>query len=169
VQSGHGWEIFSKHLQPEKWPLHPRFDRNKKISAVFGRNIASDRVYAACEYLIAQGQTVCRQAGASLAVLTIPWMIQFDELPWPGTTDTTLEPDLPDRKIGEICTKLGVEFLSGRHHFLRHHYIADEGHLNEEGHQRLAAILTDLYRRHHSSAADATRGGTWALPVLHEA
>ena len=167
LQSDEGWEIFTKHLQPDKWPAHPRFDRNKKISAVFGRNAVSDRVYAACEYLIARGQTVCRQAGARLVLLTIPWVIQFEKLPWRDVIDMTLEPDLPERRIGDICTKLGVEFLSGTQHFVPRHYIPNEGHLNEEGHRHLAMILSDLYRKHQSLMGP--QGDAWPVPILSEA
>ena len=167
LQSGDGWEIFTKHLQPDKWPAHPRYDRNKKISAVFGRNPASDRVYAACEHLIARGQTVCRQAGARLVLLTIPWVIQFEKLPWRGVNDKTLEPDLPERRIGDICTRLGVEFLPGMQHFLPCHYIPSEGHLNEEGHRHLAMLLGELYRNHQPLSR--SQSNSWAVPVFSKA
>jgi hypothetical protein len=164
LESGDSWEIFTNHLQPEKWPAHPRFDRNRKISAVFGRNTASDRVYAACEALIARGEAVCHEAGARLVVLTIPWMIQYEKLPWETVTAETLDPDLPDKKIREICTKLGVTFLSGRQHFTVRHYILEEGHLNEAGHQQLAKIIADLYQQDWSSIS--TQDGALSLPVL---
>ena len=167
LQSDEGWEIFTKHLQPEKWPAHPRFDRHKKISAVFGRNVQSDRVYSACEYLIARGQDVCRRAGVRLVLLTIPWTIQFERLPWHDMNGVTLEPDLPEKRIGEICTKLGVEFLSGTQHFAPCHYIPNEGHLNEEGHRHLARLLNDVYKKDSSSSV--TSGVISVTPVPHRA
>ena len=162
-----GWEIVSSHLQADKWAAQPRYDWNKKVSAVFGRNRASDRVYAACEFLIARGQMACKQSGANLVVLTIPWTIQFDRLPWPGNNDTTVEPDLPERMLGQICTRLGVSFVAGSRHLSKRHYIPHEGHLNEEGHRRLAKVLDDLYRNQTSCVRDAT--WSQSIPVLEEA
>lgn len=155
LQSGEDWEIFTKHLKPEKWPAHPRFDRDRKITAVFGRNMASDRVYKACEYLISHGQALCRRAGADLVVLTIPWTIQYEKLPWAAVNDRTLDPDLPDNKISDICIKLGVEFVPGRQHFSLRHFIPNEGHLNEKGHVHLAKVLSDLYEKHRPSISKA--------------
>jgi hypothetical protein len=162
-----GWEIITSHIQPDKWSAGARYDRNRKISAVFGTNLLSDRVYGACEFLIGRGQTVCSQAGANLVVLTIPWTIQFDRLPWAGVTDATVDPDLPERNIGEMCGRVGVKFVSGRKHFTKGHYIPGEGHLNEEGHRQLAAILHDLYKNQRPVLRDSK----WfrSVPVLEEA
>jgi hypothetical protein len=148
LQSGDDWEIFSKHVQPAKWPLHPRFDRNGKITAVFGTNTTSERVYNACEYLISHGKTLCDQAGAHLIVLTIPWTIQYEKLPWTTSTDKTLDPDLPERKIADICARFRVPFVSGKQHFSLRHFIPNEGHLNEKGHKHLAKIIGEVYQTH---------------------
>lgn len=162
-----GWDVNTSHIQPDKWSAGARYDRNRKISAVFGKNHVSDRVYAACEFLINRGQSVCRQAGANLVVLTIPWTIQFDRLPWGGVTDTTVDPELPEKNIAEICARLSVEFVSGRKHFTTRHYIPGEGHLNEEGHRRLAAVLHDLYKKQRPSPREAK--WSQSVPVFEKA
>ena len=161
------WDIITSHIERDKWSSGARHDRNRKIAAVFGKNHVSDRVYAACEFLIGRGQAACRQARADLVVLTIPWTIQFDRLPWDGVTDETVDPDLPEKNLGEICTRLGVEFVSGKKHFTGQHYIPGEGHLNEEGHRQLAAVLHDLYKNQQPSLRDAKRSRS--VPVLGEA
>jgi hypothetical protein len=162
-----GWEIVTAHLQPNKWAAYPRYDRNKKLSAVFGQNMASDRVYSACEFLIDRGQAVCKQTGANLVVLTIPWLIQFDPLPWDGVSDKTLQPELPDRKLAEICKRLGVEFVPGKQYFTKSDFIPYEGHLNDKGHRRLAVILHDLYQASRASASEPQWSGS--IPVCEEA
>lgn len=150
-----GWDIVTSHVQPQKWSAGARYDRARKISAVFGKNPGSDRVYGACEFLIEQGQAVCKGAGARLVVLTIPWTIQFERLPWGGVSDPTIDPELPDRNIGAICARLHVEFVPGKKHLSMRHYIPGEGHLNEEGHRRLAEILYDLYKHRRQSLQPA--------------
>jgi len=165
--TGGSWEIMTDHIRPEGWFAGARYDRNRKISAVFGKNRASDRVYAACEFLIARGQEVCRRVGASLVILSIPWTIQFDRLPWAGVSDTTIDPGRPDRSIGEICARLGVNFVPGTSHFTEDHYIPGEGHLNEEGHRRLAGILRELDAQHRSIVSKSQ--WTSSSQVLKEA
>lgn len=160
------WDVVTGHIHPDKWPAGARYDRKRKISAVFGKNPVSDRVYSACEFLIRRGQIACRQAGATLVVLTIPWTIQFDQLPWAGVTDQTVDPALPDRKIGDICARLGVEFVSGKNHFTESHYIPGEGHLNECGHRQLARIIQDLYNNQRSTFRDAKRSRS--VPIFGE-
>jgi hypothetical protein len=162
-----GWRIVTSHIRSDKWFAGARYEWNRKISAVFGKNRFSDRVYAACEFLIDRGQTVCEQAGAKLIVLTIPWTVQFDPLPWAGVTDLTIDPDRPEKTIAEICRRLGVEFVSGKTHFTARHYIPGEGHLNEEGHRQLAAILHQLYERQRPSLDGARL--TTTVPVYEEA
>jgi hypothetical protein len=161
------WEIVTSHIGPDKWLSGARHDRNRKIAAVFGKNGMSDRVYSACEFLIASGEEECRRNRADLVVLTIPWAIQFDPLPWSGVPDGSLEADLPERKIGEICARRGVRFVPGTRYFTPQHYIPREGHLNNEGHRRLAMILQDLHQARRSSA----RNADWShsVPVLEEA
>jgi hypothetical protein len=161
------WNIFTNHVQPDKWLAGARYDRNRKISAVFGKNRLSDRTYAACEYLIARGEAICRHGGADLVVLTIPWTIQFDPLPWPGVSDTTVEPDLPERRIGAICAKLGVKFVSGVQHLNGGHYIPHEGHLNNDGHRQLAMILKGLYRQHRCPVQDSS--WSQSVPIFEQA
>jgi hypothetical protein len=157
------WEIVSSHLASKPWAAQPRYDRARKVSMVFGRNPSSERVYSACQYLIARGAAVCREARATLVVLVIPWMIQFDRLPWPGIDDDTVEADLPDRRIGRICEDLGVPCVRASQHLGKQHYFADEGHLNEEGHARLAELLDALHARQRASTPDAVWPGVAVL------
>jgi hypothetical protein len=165
LECGEGWEIYTKHLNREKWPFHPRYDRDRKISSVFGRNAASDRVYDACEYLIERGRAICNHAGAELVVLTIPWTLQYEKLPWTGVTET-IDPDLPDKRFAATCSKLGVKFISGRHFFSLDDYILGEGHLNEKGHRILAALVTRLHEEHCRSMMNDE---AWLAPVSRNA
>jgi hypothetical protein len=58
------------------------------------------------------------------------------------------DPNLPDRKIGEICAKLNLAFLSGKDYLESRDHIPEDGHWNERGHRRMAKLLEALYRDH---------------------
>lgn len=162
-----GWEVITDHIERDRWLSGARHDRNRKIAAVFGKNHLSERVYSACEYLIGRGQAACRKARAHLMILTIPWSIQFERLPWTGVNDPTVDPDRPDKMLSEICAGLGVEFVSGKKYLSREHYIPGEGHLNEEGHRVLAALIRESYLKRLDLGRNEDRSRS--VPVLGEA
>jgi hypothetical protein len=147
------WEIVTSHVGPEPWPCpyRPEITAAEKLAAVFGDNPLSERVYAAAEHLIREGRDLCQRAGAELAVFTIPWAIQLDARAWEGkrresADGASLDRLRPDRRLKEICSRLEVPLVAAREHMRLRHHIPDDGHWNESGHRRVAALLARLYR-----------------------
>jgi hypothetical protein len=152
--NGNGrWEIVSNHLAPVSWPFrHERnFRHEEKVWAVFGNSRLSERAYSACEFLIKEARDICRSADAQLTLITIPWTIQFSTAEWESRVRQFGDPALfdrylPDRRLGEICSQLGVGLICAREHMDPQDHIPGEGHWNKKGHRRVAEILNALYR-----------------------
>jgi hypothetical protein len=151
------WEIVTSHISATPWPCMSsnRQRIEKKWKGTFGTNFLSQRVYDACEFLIEQGKGVCRQAGGYLVIVTIPWAAQLNPNAWERTLSRygdvqDFDPDLPDKKIGELCTKCDVPFLAGKAYLDIDDHIPGEGHWNERGHQRIGVMLQILYEQYIS-------------------
>jgi hypothetical protein len=151
------WEIVTTHISPQRWPFNHEhnFRRIEKLECTFGDTYQSRRVYSACEFLIGQAKEICTQAGADLVVMTIPWTLQLDRQEWGRVFShrqnaVSFDPELPDKRIEEICARLHVPLLAGRKHLELHHYILGEGHWNESGHRRVAEILGEFHRNYRA-------------------
>ena len=64
---------------------------------------------------------MCQQAGARLAVMTIPNVKQLSPdgmafLAAQGADGQLFDPDFPDQQISEICQQWGVLFLAAKQH-----------------------------------------------------
>jgi hypothetical protein len=154
-KDGGAWEIASEHLDRSRWtasvyrPFSHDLHRPSRLA---------DRAHAACEFLIAEGLRVCRDAGARLVVVTIPSPPQYalDALE-PG-----LDADLPDRRLDEICRRLGVPFLPLKAHLDRRDYRDGDDHWNERGHRRVAGIMRTLYEQYAGGLLDTAAAGVGA-------
>jgi len=150
------WEIVTSHIKPTKWLYH--FVDDLRAAERFGgvfrdTTFVSHRMYSACEFLIGQGRDICNQAGGRLVVMTIPRTLQLSKRDWEHSVsrwgDVQLfDPNLPDQRIREICSKLRVRFVAGKDFLEVRHYIPAEGHWNERGHQRIADVLSSLYHEY---------------------
>jgi hypothetical protein len=158
------WEIVDEHLQPLKWEcsnldttrLFPRFC----VSGPF-----STRAFSACDYLIGRAERACREAGADLAVVTIPHPMQLTKrgrarLAWQSGNAALCDADLSDRRIADSCGRYGIALVSGAQHLTARDYKWREGiHWNERGHRKMASLLARIYdsfqaRLLHDSVAE---------------
>jgi hypothetical protein len=151
---GGSWEIVTSHTERRRWPFLSAPARDggvwQRMTADLHRSTAlARRAYAACEFLIGEGARVCAEAEARLAVMTIPdpkhvRPPEFERLfagnPGAGSYDAAL----PDKKLAEICHRLGVRFIAGKEFLDSRHYKAIDPHWNEAGHQRVAEALWAL-------------------------
>ena len=156
------WEVVTNHIKLAKWPFNPEHNSRikEKWEATFTDGFFGQRAYSACEFLIQRGQEICSQAGAQLIVMTVPLMSQLDQKEWERAflryrDPKQFDPNLPDRKIGEICAKSNVAFLAGKDYLESRDHIPQDGHWNERGHRRIAKLLESLYRDHVSERRSA--------------
>ena len=140
------WEIAREHVGPAPWECSLLAGR----LPVFGRahvpGPESDRVFSACDYLIERASVACREAGARLAIVSIPHPMELDpeleRLRSLGGNDPEFKAGLPHSRIGSHCQRLGLPFLSGLNFLSLDDYKKREGvHWNNRGHRRVAVEL----------------------------
>jgi len=157
------WEIVSNHVNGARWWPY-RWDdplrANERFAGVFGSTFLTRRIYSACEFLITTGKNVCDEAGARLAVVSIPITLQLSSEQWQRrlsrlTRDSTLDANAPDRRIAGICSKLAIRFFAGKDLLNSEDYIPTEGHWNDRGHQRIATLLASLYQERVRDASES--------------
>lgn len=167
------WQIVNHHVTTEPWPFNyeHNFRMEEKFHGVFGENPLAERVYAACEYLIREGRDACRDAGASLVLLSVPWPIQLDDVEWRrrcarhGSIDD-FDRYAPDRKIGSICADLNVSLIQGREWLDVRHHIPAEGHWNERGHRQIARLLEQVHEQWKESSRAGLQSHEWRTAKL---
>jgi hypothetical protein len=103
--------------------------------------------------LLAQGAEVCRQAGARLVIMTIPDPLPLSEkglarLYAHGADAKSFDPALPDRRIREICERLGLPFVAGKTYLAAQDYKEHDDHWNATGHRRVAEVLSQIHQQH---------------------
>jgi hypothetical protein len=140
------WEIVSSHLSQEPWSCSAgrHAARRQKLAPTLHRsNYLSERAYAACGWLIARGQELCRSAGADLVVVTVPSPFALDSR---RTAREDVDPDYPDRRIGAVCEALGIRFVPLKQHLGPADYLDHDDHWNERGHVKVAKVIISLFR-----------------------
>jgi hypothetical protein len=158
------WEIVTSHINPTKWSYSFRPLSNLHILAQLCTPAwLSQRVYASCEFLIEEGNKVCRQEGVQLVIVTIPPSEQLcqsglERLASLSRDTRTFEPDFPDRQIAGICRKVGVPFVATKEYLDIGDYKQRDVHWNEHGHRRVSQLLSNLY---HNYCAEPKKG-VWA-------
>jgi hypothetical protein len=154
------WEMVSSHVAPEKWPIVTQGrmqgeNHLPKLAELCSHSFLAGRAYSACEYLIATGKRVCTGAGASLVILTIPDACQLTpegqrSLKARGGDMHSFDPDLPDKKIKAICTRLDLELIIGSTFLNVSCYKINDCHWNEKGHRKVFEKLTSVYNEYSS-------------------
>ncbi len=144
------WEIVTSHISPAKWPSNSQRHYYAKLAEICSPTFLAQRVYSACEFLISRGRDICNQAGAQLVVMSIPDITQISKthitkLATLAPEPDSFDPDLPDKKIREICSALGVPFVALKNHLKVEDYKEHDVHWNERGHQRVAEVLNRVY------------------------
>lgn len=160
-----GWEIVTSHLRNAGWPYN--FEQHAKIYRTRLAEICtacpqSERAFAACAFLLAEGQKLCRDAEAQLAVVTVPERLQLSRkgramLRSLSPAPQAFSADFPDRQIARICGKLNLTFVAGAEHLTLRDYLRFDPHWNERGHKRMRELLCSLYRE-FVEAAQLTPG-----------
>jgi hypothetical protein len=140
------WEVVSSHVSPEPWSCSAgrhAARRQPLAPALHRSNYLSERAYAACGWLIAQGHELCRSAGAELVVMTVPSPFALDSK---RTAREDVDPDYPDRRIGAACEALGIPFVPLKHYLGAGDYLDHDDHWNDRGHVKVADVIVSLFR-----------------------
>jgi hypothetical protein len=168
------WEVVTSHIKKARWPFNPEHNSRikEKWEATFTDRLLGRRAYSACEFLIRRAQALCSQTEANLMVMTVPLITQLDQKEWERAflryrDPKQFDPNLPDRKIGEICAKSNVAFLSGKDYLESRDHIPQDGHWNERGHRRIAKLLESLYWDHVSERSSAKFTNLHLHPATH--
>lgn len=154
------WEIVTHHVKRTRWPFVGKRDYRRELAAICSPTFIAERAYSACEFLIKEGKDICTQAGAQLAVLTIPTKQMLTSrsleiLSSYSAHPQLFDPELPDKKIGDVCRNLGVTFAAGMQFLTAHDYKRRDPHWSAPGHRRIAQMLTVLHSNHLSETKHA--------------
>jgi hypothetical protein len=151
LNGGKDWEIVTSHVTSDRWPVSLVTSPYMAMLAKFCTpGFASQRAFAACDFLTQEGYRICRQAQAQLAVITIPNKNQLSSrglklLMRQLQDGEGLDPDLPDRALHSICLKYGIKFLAGKEHLDASDYKDNDYHWNEQGNRRVAELIEHVY------------------------
>ena len=162
------WEIVTSHVSPVKWPYTSARFRDftlwdRLLADIHSPTFLAQRAFSACEFLIGKGNDICRRAGARLFIMTIPDPLTLSQrglrrMFSRGADPNSFDPDLPDKRIGEICSQLGIPFVAGRNHLQAQYYKTRDPHWNEKGHQRVAELLGTLCNDYVLSGSGTHKG-----------
>lgn len=149
-----GWEIVSSHMSAAKWPIITQGrmqgeNHMPKLAELCSDTFIAKRAYPACEYLIRVGKELCDQAGANLVVLGIPDAMQLNpegrrQLKSMAGDPPSFDATRPDRTIGAMCERMGVDFVAGASFLDVSCYKTNDCHWNEKGHRRVNDMITQL-------------------------
>lgn len=153
------WEIVDHHISAERWESSARVRPNLDVLAeLCTPSPLSDRVYAACEYLIGEANDVCKRAGAQLVVMAIPNLNQLESEGRELMASTVSESEkfdayYPDERMGEICAQHGVPFVAGSRDLDSGDYKRwERWHWNAKGHAKVADLLAELHTSYRSGS-----------------
>lgn len=147
------WAIEEGHVSSARWPFPSRRHAHEALVEICTPSFLSGRVYSACEHLIEQGKEACSAAGARLVVMTVPELSPLSRRRIAATlaerTDNSgYDADLPDKKLTDICDRLGVPFVALKDHLGPDDYREHDIHWNADGHRRVYSVLREVYRAH---------------------
>ena len=155
VHDSEEWEIVTQHVSMHPWPVAQEI-RNEgriyyeKLAELCSTTFFAKRAYAACAFLIRQGQELCQATGARLVVVGIPDIRQFSPagvqyLQGLVSESQPVDPNYPDQQIRHICQTLDVPFVALKDHLTVHDHKQHDVHWNAKGHQRVATVIRRLY------------------------
>lgn len=155
-ETADGWEIVSSHVSADKWPIVTEGRMHgenhlPKLGELCGDTFIAKRAYPACEYLLRAGKQLCDEAGATLAVLGIPDVLQLSpegqqSLRTMGGDPGEFDSGKPDRCLDAICSGLGIRFVAGMSFLDVSCYKTNDCHWNEKGHREIFRTLSALLK-----------------------
>ncbi len=150
------WEIATEHVRAKKWIHTRKRDYLGRLSEICSGGFLTERSFSACDYLIGRARAVCREAGTNLVIVSAPELTQvsppsIEQLKRMSTSPETFDPDLPDRRLEEICNAQRIRFVPLKRHLKASDFNLRDVHWTPSGHQRFAEVIGELYREHVAS------------------
>ena len=157
---GGPWEIVTDHVSDEPWTLQSRpRDNDKLVVEYCTPSWEGERVFSAADFLIGEAARICGDAGACLAVVTIPLTTRVKDpasLRRLSATSEQVDLALPDRRLEESCTRRAIPFIALAPRLRPRHYWHEDMHWNAAGHRLAAEVVADIHRRHGARAGGLT-------------
>lgn len=160
---GESWEVVTEHVSPEPWTFRAPAEREnpqRLFAELCTPSWYTERVFSAADFLIGEAARVCRDAGATLTVLSIPLTKQIrdpDALRAMSSAPDRVDLDLPDRRLAQSCAEHDVPFVALRPRIASRHYWRHDMHWNAAGHRVVARLLADIHRGTASHGIHAKR------------
>jgi hypothetical protein len=148
-ESADGWERVTDHVSPDPWPLADSRNDYERLAEICTGGFLARRVFGAVAYLIEEARDLLADRDARLVVVGIPDASQLDPArehiltrfaPGNGPFDTRL----PDRRLADICSGLGVEFVTLSDHLRPRDHQRNDCHWTASGHRRVARLIEGL-------------------------
>jgi hypothetical protein len=140
-------------VRQEPWPFDPDpkwWGYDNKIAEVCTPSFQSERAYSACAFLIERAASACAEVGSPLGVVGVPDVDMLDprrhsRLRARSSKPEAFDPELPDRRVREICDTLGVPFLALSDALEVDDHLPNDCHWTPRGHRRVARVLEGFY------------------------
>lgn len=151
------WEIVTSHVTSAPWLAsegrHRRGRHRSILDSLHRPNPFSSRAYSASRFLLQEAKTICSLHGASLIVFAAPSPLHLRH-PNQNTSQAHIKREdytgveVPDRAFAEMCEELGIPLIKGSEWLTREHFRRTDDHWNVRGHDRVAELVQEAYRKH---------------------
>ena len=153
VESNGSWEIITQHVNSSKWQEYKQLDYLQVLAEICTPSLLHEKSIDACEELIKRAGNIISQRNAKLVVVSLPDLSQMTDdrngkLRSLSPNPHKFDPYLPDRKLKQICDDLSVPFYTLKDYLTADNFINDDVHWNEEGHRKVAELLSSIYNTH---------------------
>jgi hypothetical protein len=141
-----GWEVVTHHVTAEPFPFDPSWGFTDTIAETCSSTPFAERAYSACAFLIDRARETLAEVDARLVVVGIPDPQMLDpdgvrRLRSRSTNPGAFDPELPDRRLGEICRERGIPFLPLSSVLVVGDHIPNDCHWTPQGHLKVARAL----------------------------
>lgn len=146
------WVLETSHLSDKPWPFPSRKRHYENYVEICSDTDLTRRVFSACRYLLEEARDLCASLSARLIVCTVPELSplalkQMEKARAGATSPDSLDPDLPDQRLAQVCQELGIAFVPLARSLTSADYLENDVHWNAEGHRKVNRILKELWQQ----------------------
>lgn len=158
-EGSQGWELITHHLTPQPWPFHSARRDHRDLANLCSDTFLAHRAFSAAGFLLSRASTVLSSVDARLVVVGVPEKWQLTQkgvgrLRKRSSNPSTFDPKAVDRRLGAICSGMGIRFVALAEHLTIADYLPDDSHWNLGGHKKLGLLLRDFHADGGTTAAE---------------